>query len=731
MAVKQFRCTVPALTVRSQPILADQYRLAQQIKLNEVISADEDSRVEVAGFVWLRHAGGYSAERSIDGKFVYLIDTTLKPKDRIWGINIDPYNPTGNPPPARLAGLGWVRFVFHMSSKGHSLDQAFAFYDPIIRAYAQQGTSVMLILIQDTFSGNAPWINGGWDTYTQGFADTAAAIARHYRGQVAAYEIWNEGDLPPESQSIPTSIYIPPATYGPLLLAAAQAIKLADPSAKIISGGLASGDPLGYMMRVQSSIGGTLPVHGIGLHPYGLTPPDGAPFPGWSQGFLGPAIQRLADAFPRIPIWITEIGVPRVDVANRSFWPGIARYMDKLFGLIRDTYFHIVPAVIWFAWSDSMDLAGIVSNDQQPKGVIFSTFFQNTRTDKPIYARPSPTPYDGKVMLVHVAGQLVGEGNISELAQRINTSAGNVRAVLVKSGTGTSWAGQSDSKASMAINSPADLSRWAGELIKYRLDLHVWHEVVGSNINAEVAHIAQATLAPGVTSLVLDLDPARLTLRTSTAIRNFMIALRRALPATYYIGVSFDSRPETYASVLLTEWFPFINSWHPKVFHWQYSNGQLEPSSFVVATSNGLRSYPRAIVPMLQAESTGGKPVPPAHMRQAARMAFELCNAPAVSYFRLGAIRAEEFGVIQGVQVPWTAGLMAAPPSPEILVTQSTGPLRIRATPSMDAAPNGFLQPNEQITVLERSILGSMIWVRHSRGWSLSRNSATGEVFLA
>jgi hypothetical protein len=49
----------------------------------------------------------------------------------------------------------------------------------------------------------------------------------------------------------------------------------------------------------------------------------------------------------------------------------------------------------------------------------------------------------------------------------------------------------------------------------------------------------------------------------------------------------------------------------------------------------------------------------------------------------------------------------------------------------MDAAPNGFLQPNEQITVLERSILGSMIWVRHSRGWSLSRNSATGEVFLA
>jgi hypothetical protein len=112
-------------------------------------------------------------------------------------------------------------------------------------------------------------------------------------------------------------------------------------------------------------------------------------------------------------------------------------------------------------------------------------------------------------------------------------------------------------------------------------------------------------------------------------------------------------------------------------------------------------------------------------------MAFELCNSPAVSYFRLGAISAAEFGVIQGVQVPWTAGLMAAPPTPEVLVTQTTAPLRIRATPSMDAATSGFLQPNEQVTVLERSILGSLIWIRHSRGWTASRNSATGEVFLA
>jgi hypothetical protein len=43
----------------------------------------------------------------------------------------------------------------------------------------------------------------------------------------------------------------------------------------------------------------------------------------------------------------------------------------------------------------------------------------------------------------------------------------------------------------------------------------------------------------------------------------------------------------------------------------------------------------------------------------------------------------------------------------------------------------GLLQPQEQITVLERSVVGPLLFVRHSRGWSLAKNGQTGETYLA
>ncbi|MEP7284563.1 MAG: hypothetical protein ABI947_02190 [Chloroflexota bacterium] len=730
MPVKQYRCVVSSLAIRTQPQLGDSFKTPQQIKMGDVITLNDDSRTEAAGYIWLKHDRGWSAERSSDGKTIFLLDASLKPKDRMWGLNIDPYNPAGNPPAARLTGLGWVRFVFHIASKRQTPEQAFAYYDPIIQAHVKAGTKVLLVLIHDTYLGNAPWNNGGWDTYTSGYADCATRIAQHYRGQVTAYEIWNEGDLPPQAQSVPTSVYIPPQNYGPLLLAATRAIKQADPAAKVISGGLVSGDPAGYMSRVRDSLGGVLPMDAIGLHPYGKTLPDAPVFTGWSQGLLTVFLAKMTDAFPGVPIWITEYGVPRVDVNNASFWPPIATYMLKTFQLMRSTYFFNVPVVIWFAWADSMDNAGIVKDNQNPKGVLFDTFFQNVRADQPAYTRTIDAPYDGKVMLGHVAGQFVAEASIGELAQRIFLSAGNVGALLVKTSAGTSWEGQTDSKVAMAISSSADVQRWASELTKYHLDFHAWHDVSGQNIAAETALIVQIAMSPGVGSLVLDLDPTRLTLKTGADIRNFMIGLKRALPATYHIGVTFDSRPETFGTVNLPEWFPFINSWHPKIFHWLFGNTLQGPQPFIAATFNALKAYPKPIVPMLQAEASAGKPVPPDQIKQAAKIVLESYNTPAVTFWRTGAIGPAEFGAIQTVYVPYTAGFTPTNP-PDVLVVQINTPLRIRASASITASVVGTLQPGEQITVLERRVIGTTAWVRHSRGWTVARDGQTGEVYLA
>src|SRR5450432_37179 len=256
MSIMQYRCVTNSLAIRTQPQITDATKTTLSLKFGDVISVDDSTRTEAAGFTWLKHSQGWSAERSSDGKTIYLLDNSLKPKDKLWGINIDPYNPAANPAAAKLAGLGWIRFVFHASSKNQTPEQAFAFYDPIIKSYVQTGTKVLLVIIQDTYWGNGPWSNGGWDAYYPGYADAVGKIAAHYRGQVTGYEIWNEPDLSGQ----PTSIFVPPQNYGPLLQAASKAIRQADPAAKVISAGLVGSDPVGYLSKARAAIGGMLPV---------------------------------------------------------------------------------------------------------------------------------------------------------------------------------------------------------------------------------------------------------------------------------------------------------------------------------------------------------------------------------------------------------------------------------------------------------------------------------------
>lgn len=67
------------------------------------------------------------------------------------------------------------------------------------------------------------------------WGDYCGAVAERYRGQIAAYQVWNEPNLRREWLDQP-----PNATgYGRLLEACASAIRAADPEAVIISAGLA------------------------------------------------------------------------------------------------------------------------------------------------------------------------------------------------------------------------------------------------------------------------------------------------------------------------------------------------------------------------------------------------------------------------------------------------------------------------------------------------------------
>lgn len=82
------------------------------------------------------------------------------------------------------------------------------------------------------------WIDNGPPARTADFEDYCSAVAGRYAGRIAAYEVWNEPNLSREWAGQPPD----PAGYVALLKACYLAIKAADPSAMVVSAGLAPTD---------------------------------------------------------------------------------------------------------------------------------------------------------------------------------------------------------------------------------------------------------------------------------------------------------------------------------------------------------------------------------------------------------------------------------------------------------------------------------------------------------
>lgn len=100
------------------------------------------------------------------------------------------------------------------------------------------------------------------------YADFAKFIARHFAPLgVHAYEVWNEPNLKQFWPSGPN-----PAAFAEMLRAAYPAIKSADPSATVVSGGLSQND---YdFLRGVYNAGGRPYFDVAGVHPYTSNDPD-------------------------------------------------------------------------------------------------------------------------------------------------------------------------------------------------------------------------------------------------------------------------------------------------------------------------------------------------------------------------------------------------------------------------------------------------------------------------
>lgn len=306
--------------------------------------------------------------------------TADTPAANITGMNLDNFHPQGTPDPARLRGIGWVRFGYNVSAgKGsEDINAAYNTYAPLAERYARAGYKVLFAFTHQTYGEGKnefwPWQDMNrekWRTLTGRFADMMRRIAQQYAGKniVHAFQIWNEQDAPiGAAASVPMS----PENYAYLLSESIRAIKSVDRNILCISGGHTGGPTNGgnyARATIRAMHGGILP-DGIAFHPYGRGTQPGTRYANW--GHIDEEIKAYVSILPDKPVWITEWGCldkegdPPADIAN---------YAKTFMGWIKTRYAGKVAAAMWYAWAMGMHNGyGLVGRDDQPLEPLYKTF---------------------------------------------------------------------------------------------------------------------------------------------------------------------------------------------------------------------------------------------------------------------------------------------------------------------------------------------------------------------
>jgi hypothetical protein len=287
-------------------------------------------------------------------------------------------------------GFNWAKGYVNWATVEPEPGQ-FRWVDPdnVTKAFGDQNLKILLRI-----HGTPPWARPSDTPLSHPPRDLAdfgrfvTALATRYKGQVAAYEIWNEPNLHYEWGNREPD----PAAYTDMLKTAYTAIKTVDPEALVISGGLATtggGSATAYgdldFLQGMYQAGAQGYFDALGSHPYayGHTPdethPDGLSF----DRVVDQRQIMVAHSDAHTPIWITEagwvlhtnwdlgehaaIGVTEAEQAEyltRAYtkaqqeWP----FVQGLFLFNLD--FSTVP---WYAAAEPMRWYAILNPDRTPR----------------------------------------------------------------------------------------------------------------------------------------------------------------------------------------------------------------------------------------------------------------------------------------------------------------------------------------------------------------------------
>lgn len=217
------------------------------------------------------------------------------------------------------AGVQWLRFdVDWLATETSKGTFSWTRIDGIVSAANARGIKLLALV-----SHVPGWANGGASDITPpislaDFADFCRALANRYVSQgMRHYELFNEPNI--------TTFWAPTPNAGQyvaLLQAGYRAIKAAQPTARVLSAGLAPGtddganiDPRTFLTAMYAA-GSKGHYDAVGWHPYstGDTTTGAATFAEWSNwsrmAATSPSARSImaANGESHIPIWATEYG---------------------------------------------------------------------------------------------------------------------------------------------------------------------------------------------------------------------------------------------------------------------------------------------------------------------------------------------------------------------------------------------------------------------------------------
>jgi hypothetical protein len=219
----------------------------------------------------------------------------------------------------QAAGAKWLRVDINWSAiqNGGPSSYQWGPFDAVVQGAEARGMAVLGAIVYTPSWARPSGAPALYGPNPNAYATFAATAVRHYAAMgVHAYEIWNEPNWHLFWYPAPN-----PAAYAALLKAAYPAIKSADPSATVVTGGMAPApsdgvnySPVDFLKDVYAN-GGHGYFDAVGQHPYCSPAFPGQPY-SWSAWYqmygTSPSLRSVmvANGDRAKKIWATEYGAP-------------------------------------------------------------------------------------------------------------------------------------------------------------------------------------------------------------------------------------------------------------------------------------------------------------------------------------------------------------------------------------------------------------------------------------